>query len=184
MTRIDIVTGFLGAGKTTLINKLLGEGLGGEGTALIENEFGDVSVDDQVIEDQSIQMRTLATGCICCTLKGDFVKNLVEIVGDYHPERIIIEPTGLANLNDMLTVCAQASDLVPIDMGAVITVVNAEDLLPLLEVGGDFFTDQLAQAHFLLFSCTQLVDDETLRADIAVVRAQQPDARILAKDWS
>jgi len=184
MAKVDIITGFLGAGKTTLINKLLAEGLGGEGTALIENEFGDVSVDDHIIEDRSIQMRTLATGCICCTLKGDFVRNLIEIVEAYHPDRIIIEPTGLANLADMLKVCAQAGEQTPLEIETVITVVNAENLLPMLAIGGDFFTDQLAQAHFLLMSCTQLVDEEMLADDLAAIREQQPGARILAQDWA
>lgn len=181
---IDIVTGFLGAGKTTFINKLLSEGYGGPETALLENEFGDVAIDSDLIADNSVSVRTMATGCICCTLRGDFVTNLVDIVEQYRPRRIIVEPTGLANLADILDLCREAAKAFPLQVNAVITVASAENLMPLIMVGGDFFVDQLEQARFFLVSCSQLVDEEDLAETLECLEEHAGDGvPIMCGNW-
>lgn len=182
---VNIITGFLGAGKTTLINKLLAEGYGGSGTALLENEFGDVAIDSDLVADSNIAVRTMTTGCICCTLRGDFITNLTDIVRRYSPRRIIIEPTGLANLADILDLCYQAANTLPLRLNAVITVASAENLMPLIMVGGDFFVEQLDQARFFLVSCSQLVDDEDLEDTLACLREHaRATTPILCGDWA
>lgn len=182
---IDIVTGFLGAGKTTLINKFLAEGLGTDDTALIENEFGDVPIDDDIVEGGPIQVTTMSTGCICCTLKGDFITNITNIVETYHPSRIIIEPTGLANLADLIGIVRQVNETIPLHLNSVITVVGAENLLPLLAIGGDFFKEQLEQARFIVFSCVQMTDKDSLQDALdAVMELKQEMTPVIVQDWA
>ena len=182
---VNVITGFLGAGKTTLINKLLAEGYGNAGTALLENEFGDVAIDSDLIAGENISVRTMSTGCICCTLRGDFVKNMVDIVQTYAPTRIFVEPTGLANLADILQLVDEAAKQVPLRLNAVITVVNAETLMPTLFVGGEFFSQQIEQACFVIVSCAQLVDEEDLQEVLdAVHDIHDGEVSLLFDDWS
>ncbi len=183
MVKLDIVTGFLGAGKTTLINKLLRECWQEERPVLIENEFGDVPIDTALIADPDIQVKLLASGCICCSLKGSFVQGITQVVETYRPGRILIEPTGLADLEDVLAACAQAAEQVPLEVNSVITVVSGENLLPLLDVGGPFFRRQIQEARFALVSCAQLCTPEELQEVRDTVRALNPDCPILAEDW-
>lgn len=182
---VDIITGFLGAGKTTLINKFLAEGLGTSDTALIENEFGDVAIDDDIVDKGSIQVTTMATGCICCTLQGDFITSISQIVEQYHPKRLIIEPTGLANLADLLTTMERAGEHVALRVNSVITVASAENLIPLLTIGGDFFRQQLEQAQFIVVSCVQEADEEDLQDAVdAVMEVKREQVPVLVKDWN
>lgn len=183
MVKLDIITGFLGAGKTTLINKLLRECWQEERPVLIENEFGDVPIDTALIADPDIQIKLLASGCICCSLKGSFVQGITQVVETYHPQRILIEPTGLADLEDVLSACAQAAEQVPLEVNSVITVVNGENLLPLLDVGGPFFRRQVEHARFALVSCAQLCTSEDLREVRDKIREINPQCPILAEDW-
>ena len=183
MVKLDIITGFLGAGKTTLINKLLKECWQEERPVLIENEFGDVPIDTALIADPDIQVKLLASGCICCSLKGSFVQGITQIVETYHPKRILIEPTGLADLEEVLSACVQASEQVPLEINSVITVISGENLLPLLEVSGPFFQRQIQEARFALVSCAQLCTAEELREVWDTVRKLNPSCPILAEDW-
>ncbi len=139
MIAVDIITGFLGAGKTTLINKLLAEAYAGELPVIIENEFGNVGIDDSLIENPEIQVRLLASGCICCTLISGFVEGLAEVAEKYHPTRIIVEPTGLADPDDVLAACTEAAKRAPLAVRTLITVANADNIIPLLAVGGELF---------------------------------------------
>jgi G3E family GTPase len=184
MIAVDIITGFLGAGKTTLINKLLAEAYAGELPAIIENEFGDVGIDDSLIENPEIQVKLLASGCICCTLAGGFVEGLAEVAEKYHPTRIIVEPTGLANPADVLAACEEAAKRVPLAVRALVTVVNAENIVPLLAVGGELFHKQIAEAELIVLSCTQLLSTGEIGEATHVIRELNPLAPILEENWT
>lgn len=184
MSRLNIITGFLGAGKTTLINKLLAECWRGERPVLIENEFGDVPIDSELIDDADIQVKTLASGCICCTLKTGFVDGITEVVRRFAPERILIEPTGLADLEDVLSACREAAQSVPLTLDSIITVVSSENLLPLLAVGGEFFPRQIQEARFVLVSRSQLCSSEELSEVVSAVRNLNPGCPIMSGDWA
>jgi G3E family GTPase len=182
MVNLDIITGFLGAGKTTLINTLLAGAYAGENTIVIENEFGDVSIDDSLIEDKETQVRTLSSGCICCTLKGDFIESITEVVKHYAPERIIIEPTGLADPVDILSACELAGTAVPLRINAHITAANAKNLLPVLTVGGAVFRKQIYGANFLLLNRTKLLNPDRLTETINKIRELNPNCAIVDQD--
>lgn len=184
MVKIDIITGFLGAGKTTLINKLLEDGYSAEKPMIIENEFGEVPVDKDLISDKDVQVKLLISGCICCSLKGDFVAGIKDMVTKYAPARIIIEPTGLAELEDVLDACEDAAKLVPLEINCVITVINARNFLPLVTAGGEFFRRQVRQARFALLSCTQLYTPEETRKVKQKIHELNPRCTILDGDWS
>ena len=183
MVKLDIVAGFLGAGKTTLINKLLAECWQADRPVLIENEFGDVPIDLDLIADPEIQVKSLASGCICCSLKNNFIQGITQVVERYQPRRILIEPTGLADLEDVLAACALASEQVALEINSVITVVSAENLLPLLDVGGAFFRRQIQEARFVLISCAQLCAPEELQEAMDAVRKINPHCPILSESW-
>ncbi|MGE4353590.1 MAG: GTP-binding protein [Oscillospiraceae bacterium] len=183
MIALDIISGFLGAGKTTLINKLLAEAYIGERPVLIENEFGDVGVDDSLIENPEVQVRLLASGCICCTLISGFVQGITEVAQKYHPSRIIVEPTGLANPEAVLTACAEAAKNVPLEVKTLITVANATNVIPLLAVGGELFHQQLAGAEIIVLSCTQLLSRQELADVKLAIRELNPHSLILDQDW-
>jgi len=182
MVDLDIITGFLGAGKTTLINRLLAEAYAGENPILIENEFGDVSIDDSLIEDQKTQVRVLSSGCICCTLKGDFVDGITEVVKQYTPSRIIIEPTGLADPAEILSACEDAGRAVPLRINTFITVVNAENLLPLLAVGVGVFEKQISGANLLVLNRTELLPPDELAETLDTIKRLNPYCVIVDQD--
>lgn len=173
-TKVDIVIGFLGAGKTTLINRMLADGLESERPIVIENEFGDVSIDGDLLKDSSVSVRTLASGCICCTLKGDFLTCLQEVVEDMHPARIVIEPTGLANLPDMLGVVEGASRRLPCRLNSVTSVVDASCVAEMLEFSGDFYASQIRDARFIALTHTQGLGEAELDGAMAAIRELSP----------
>ena len=179
MVKLDVVTGFLGAGKTTLINKLLAEAYAGEKPVLIENEFGEASIDDSLIADPEVQVRLLSSGCICCTLKGDFVAGIVDVVERYAPSRIVIEPTGLADPDDIVSACSEAGKSVPVELNAFITVANAENLLPLLIIGGELFHKQISEAKLLILNRTDLTQPDELAETLDTARRLNPGCMIL-----
>ncbi len=183
MVKLDIINGFLGAGKTTLINKLLKEGLADENPVLIENEFGTVSIDHELIS-ADVEVKLLASGCICCSMKGDFISGIVSVVEKFHPGRIIIEPTGLANLEDVIAACRKAGEQVPLRINSVITVVNAHNFLALMKVGGPFFRKQAEQACFALVSCTQLYTEDTIVSAVETFRAINRTCPVLTEEWA
>lgn len=181
---VIVVTGFLGAGKTTLINKFLEDGFGVDGTVLIENEFGEIPIDGDLVAESGVNMRLLSTGCICCTLKGDFEKNMVEVVETLRPERILVEPTGLSDIDDFLGIIEELSEALPIKLGAAITVVNAQTLLPTLAIGGEFFARQIERAAFIVMSCADLVDGEQLSDTLdAVGELANDGVAVLSDPW-
>ncbi|MCL2705767.1 MAG: GTP-binding protein [Spirochaetaceae bacterium] len=182
MVDMDIITGFLGAGKTSLINKLLAEAYIGEKPVLIENEFGEVSIDDSLIEDKEVQVHTLSSGCICCTLKGDFVQGITKIMEQYAPLRIIIEPTGLADPSDVLSACEEAGKLVPVQVNAFITVVNAKNFMRILNLGIELFIKQISKANFLVLNRTTLLNPDEVTEIIGEIRRLNPNCIIVDHD--
>jgi G3E family GTPase len=184
--KIDIVSGFLGAGKTTLINKLLDEAYKGERLALLENEFGEIGIDGDLVKGSGITVKELANGCICCTLQTDFIDGLQELVETWQPERILIEPTGLAQLADILAPCRKAAESLNLEINAVFTVVNAASYTALIAVSGAFFTSQIADARLIVLSATQSipVEDMSLEEIVASLRALNPQAPIITEAWN
>jgi len=182
MVNLDIITGFLGAGKTTLINKLLAEAYIGEKPFLIENEFGEVGIDDSLIEDDEIQVRLLTSGCICCTLKGDFVDGITQVVEQYSPSRIIIEPTGLAAPSDILSACEEAGKKVPVRVNAFITLANAKNLLLILAAPIDLFKKQISDANILVLNRTKSLSPEELNKTMEAIKNLNPNCIILDQD--
>lgn len=187
--KIDIVGGFLGAGKTTFINKLLADGLACEKVALIENEFGDEAIDSEVIEAPGFDMRTLASGCICCTLKADFVTSISDIVEQVRPDRILIEPTGLAGPAELEATCSMdmiASQLsMPVRINSMMTIVDATDAAEMVDYEIPVYLAQIEQARFIVLSHTQELDSAQLaEARSAIERVAQPGVPMLETPWS
>ncbi len=182
---VNIVSGFLGAGKTTFINKLLNEGYGGEGCALIENEFGDIAIDDDLVETDTMDVRTLAQGCICCTLKVDFVLCLRSLVEDFHPTRIIIEPTGIASASQIVDMCKLANTEPPLQVESVVTIVDATEAEEMISFELPPYLRQLDEARFILLSRAQMLEKEELDKNIeAISNYCNRDVMILSCDWN
>ena len=182
MTEIHIISGFLGAGKTTFINKLLRDGAADGGTVLVENEFGDVSVDSDCIA-ADVQILEITSGCICCSLQGNFVEGLAELCARWSPRQILIEPTGMANLVDTLAAVERALERIGGKLGAVITIVSAEAFPALMRMGGNFFRQQIEAAWYILMSGTQCADDETLADCRELLREANPDVPVRFEPW-
>ena len=180
MIQLDIISGFLGAGKTTFINKLLSE-TGGAGTVLVENEFGDVSIDGDILG--GVEMLELSNGCICCSLSGNFVDGIAEIAERLQPQRILIEPTGLGNLTDVLAACEQVCERLGAEIRSAVTVVSAEALPALLMAGGDFFRRQIEDARYILMSCTQLLSGEELAECRAMLTEINGEVPVCWESW-
>jgi len=182
VVNLDIITGFLGAGKTTLINRLLAEAYIGEKPVLIENEFGKVSIDDSLIEDKEVQVRLLTSGCICCTLKGDFVEGIIQVVEQYSPSRIVIEPTGLAVPSDILSICEDAGKKVPVRVNSFLTLANAKNLLRILNAPIELFRKQISEAGILVLNRTKLLSPDELKETMDAIRILNPHCTILDQD--
>ena len=180
MTKIDIISGFLGAGKTTLIQKLIKEVYAGQKVVLVENEFGEIGIDGGFLKDSGIVVNEINSGCICCTLQGDFHTALQEVVEKYHPDHIIIEPSGVGKLSDILSV---VKDVEGLQLNSYSTVVDAKRCEIYHKNFKEFFDDQISTAACAILSRTQLVDEETLQKDIAIIRELNHDARIITTPW-
>ena len=180
MTKIDIISGFLGAGKTTLIQKLIKEVYAGKKVVLVENEFGEIGIDGGFLKDAGIVVNEINSGCICCTLQGDFRTALQEVVEKYHPDHIIIEPSGVGKLSDILAV---VKDVEGLELNSYSTVVDAKRCEIYHKNFKEFFDDQISTAACVILSRTQLVDEETLQKDIAIIRELNHDARIITTPW-
>ena len=180
MTKIDIISGFLGAGKTTLIQKLIKEVYAGKKVVLVENEFGEIGIDGGFLKDAGIVVNEINSGCICCTLQGDFRNALQEVVKKYNPDHIIIEPSGVGKLSDILAV---VKDVEGLELNSYSTVVDAKRCEIYHKNFKEFFDDQISTAACVILSRTQLVDEETLQKDIAIIRELNNDARIITTPW-
>ena len=184
MTKIDIFSGFLGAGKTTLIKKLLKEALSGEKVVLIENEFGEIGIDGGFMKEAGIEVTEMNSGCICCSLVGDFGKALRKVIDQYHPDRIRIEPSGVGKLSDVIrAVEGVEKDIPEAEMGSFVTVADAGKCRMYVKNFGEFFLNQIEYAGTILLSRTQGMSQEKLEAVVALLREHNAKARIITTPW-
>ena len=180
MTRIDIFSGFLGAGKTTLIRKLIAEGYQNEKLVLIENEFGEIAVDGAFLQDAGVQITEMNSGCICCTLVGDFTKALGQVMSDYAPDRILIEPSGVGKLSDVARAVERVEGA---EIGAKVTVVDAGKCKMYARNFGEFFNDQVASADLIVLSRTDTANDAKTLAAVELLKGINPEARLITTPW-
>ncbi|MBO5789250.1 MAG: GTP-binding protein, partial [Clostridia bacterium] len=178
MTKIDIFSGFLGAGKTTLIKKLIEEVYQGEKLVLIENEFGEIGIDGGFLQDAGVAITEMNSGCICCSLVGDFSRALGQVVEEYHPDRILIEPSGVGKLSDVLG-AVQRADIEGAEISALVTVVDAKKCKMYTKNFGEFFCDQIKVARTVIFSHTDTASPAKVEEALALVRAENPTALIV-----
>ena len=184
MTKIDIFSGFLGAGKTTLIKKLLAEALSGEKVVLIENEFGEIGIDGGFMKEAGIEVTEMNSGCICCSLVGDFGVALRKVIDQYHPDRILIEPSGVGKLSDVIrAVEGVEKDIPEAEMGSFVTVADAMKCRMYVKNFGEFFLNQIEYAGTILLSRTQKMSQEKLQAAIDLLREHNDKARIITTPW-
>ena len=184
MTKIDIVSGFLGAGKTTLIKKLLAEAFQGEKLVLIENEFGEISIDGGFLKDSGVQISEMSSGCICCSLVGDFNKALKEVHEKFQPDRILIEPSGVGKLSDVIVAVENTVKDVPdMKLNSFVTVADATKVKVYMKNFGEFYNNQIESAGTIILSRTQKLNQEKLEAAVALLREKNPDAAILTTPW-
>lgn len=184
MTKIDIVSGFLGAGKTTLIKKLLSEAFPGEKLVLIENEFGEISIDGGFLKDSGVQISEMSSGCICCSLVGDFNKSLKEVHEQFHPDRILIEPSGVGKLSDVIVAVENTVKDVPdMKLNSFVTVADATKVKVYMKNFGEFYNNQIESAGTIILSRTQKLTQEKLEAAVALLREKNPGAAILTTPW-
>ena len=183
MTKIDIFSGFLGAGKTTLIKKLLDESFRGQKVVLIENEFGEIGIDGGFLKEAGVQITEMNSGCICCSLVGDFGEALKKVVTEYQPDRVLIEPSGVGKLSDVVRAVEQAGEKVPMELGSAVTVVNAEKCKLYLKNFGEFFLDQLEHAGTVILSRTGEMPQEKLEKVVAILREHNQEAAFITTPW-
>ena len=184
MTKIDIVSGFLGAGKTTLIKKLLAEAFPGEKLVLIENEFGEISIDGGFLKDSGVQISEMSSGCICCSLVGDFNKALKDVHEQFHPDRILIEPSGVGKLSDVIVAVENTVKDVPdMKLNSFVTVADATKVKIYMKNFGEFYNNQIESAGTIILSRTQRLSQEKLKAAVALLREKNPNAAILTTPW-
>lgn len=181
--KIDIISGFLGAGKTTLIKKICAEAYAGQNIVVIENEFGKVNIDGLVLSDNGIIVREMTAGCICCSLSGDFITAIMAVITEFNPEKIIIEPTGIAKLSDILTSCKNFRDNDVLEINTVITVVDVKRLQLSLSFSGEFFCDQIKATRTVILSKTVGVAEELIQEAIAQIREINNTVTIINLDW-
>ena len=180
MTKIDIISGFLGSGKTTLIRKLLNETLKNEKVVLIENEFGEIDVDSDFLKDTSIEIKSINAGCICCSLQGDFEEALKKVIETYNPDRIIIEPSGVGKLSDVTKAVKTVEEA---KINALCTIVDARKCKIYAKNFKEFFNDQIKAATCIIMSKTQTISEEKLKEAYAIIKEINPEARIMTTAW-
>ena len=184
MTKIDIVSGFLGAGKTTLIKKMVKEAYQGEKLVLIENEFGEISIDGGFLKDAGIQISEMSSGCICCSLVGDFGKALREVKEQFQPDRILIEPSGVGKLSDVIVAVENTvADIPDMRLNSFVTVADAGKVKVYMKNFGEFYNNQIESAGTIILSRTQKLTQEKLEAAVALLREKNPPAAILTTPW-
>ncbi len=184
MTKIDIISGFLGAGKTTLIKKLLAEAFPGEKLVLIENEFGEISIDGGFLKESGVQISEMSSGCICCSLVGDFHQALKDVQEQFHPDRILIEPSGVGKLSDVIVAVENtAADVPELKLNSFVTVADAAKVRVYMKNFGEFYNNQIESAGTIILSRTQKLSQEKLEAAVGMLREKNADAAILTTPW-
>lgn len=183
-TKIDIFSGFLGAGKTTLIKKLIQEAFGGEKLVLIENEFGEIGIDGGFMREAGIQVNELNSGCICCSLVGDFREALKKVVETYHPDRILIEPSGVGKLSDVTRAVEGVAETLPVTLNSFVTVADVNKVKMYMKNFGEFYDDQVSHASCLILSRTGNADEAKVAKAVALLQEKNPTATIVTTDWS
>ena len=184
MTIIDIYSGFLGAGKTTFMKKMVEEAYKGEKVVIVENEFGEIGIDSGFLKDTGITVSEINGGCVCCTLVGDFTKNLHQVIETYHPDRILVEPSGVAKLSDvMVSVMDVAKEFPEVELGALVTVINALKARKQMKAFGEFFIDQIEHATTIVLSRTQKADQEMLEYCTEEIQEHNPKATVITTPW-
>ena len=179
MTKIDIISGFLGAGKTTFIKKLLEEAIAGEQVVLIENEFGEIGIDGGFLKDSGIEIREMNSGCICCSLVGDFGRSLEEVLTKYQPDRVIIEPSGVGKLSDVMKAVRDVAANLDVALNSAVTVVDASKCKMYMKNFGEFFNNQVAYAGTIILSRTDVADVKKVDAAVKMLREANPKAVIV-----
>ena len=184
MTKIDIFSGFLGAGKTTLIKKLIAEAYSGEKLVLIENEFGEINIDGGFLKESGIEISEMSAGCICCSLVGDFNKALKEVVAQFHPDRILIEPSGVGKLSDVIVAVQRTVDECPeLKLNSYVTVADASKVKVYMKNFGEFYNNQIEAAGTIILSRTQKMTQEKLETAVSMLREKNADAAIITTPW-
>ena len=183
MTNIDIFSGFLGAGKTTLIKKLIKESFAGQKVVLIENEFGEIGIDGGFLKESGIQINELNAGCICCSLVGDFRAALQQVVEQYHPDRIVIEPSGVGKLSDVTRAVEGVAEHLDVKLNSFVTVADVNKVKMYMKNFGEFYDDQISHASCILLSRTQTASEEKIAAAVAMLREKNPTATIVTTAW-
>ena len=183
MTKIDIFSGFLGAGKTTLIKKLIKEAFAGQQVVLIENEFGEIGIDGGFLKESGIQINELNAGCICCSLVGDFRTALQQVVEQYHPDRIVIEPSGVGKLSDVTRAVEGVAEHLDVQLNSFVTVADVNKVKMYMKNFGEFYDDQISHASCIILSRTQNATEEKIAAAVAMLREKNPTATIVTTAW-
>ena len=183
MTKIDIISGFLGAGKTTFIKKMLEEVFSGEKEVLVENEYGEVGIDGGFLKDSGIEIKELNSGCICCSLVGDFNRSLNEVIETYHPDRILIEPSGVGKLSDVMSSVKDMEKNHDVKLNALVTVANAMKATKQMKAFGEFFNNQIENATTVVLSRTQNMKEEKLELCVKEIQKLNPKAAIITTPW-
>ena len=184
VTKIDIFSGFLGAGKTTLIKKLIKEAFQGEKIVLIENEFGEIGIDGGFMREAGIQVNELNSGCICCSLVGDFREALKKVVETYHPDRILIEPSGVGKLSDVTRAVEGVGETLPVSLNSFVTVADVNKVKMYMKNFGEFYDDQISHASCIILSRTGSADEKKAAAAVALIQEKNPTATIVTTDWN
>ena len=184
VTKIDIFSGFLGAGKTTLIKKLIKEAFQGEKIVLIENEFGEIGIDGGFMREAGIQVNELNSGCICCSLVGDFREALKKVVETYHPDRILIEPSGVGKLSDVTRAVEGVGETLPVSLNSFVTVADVNKVKMYMKNFGEFYDDQISHASCIILSHTGSADEKKVAAAVALIQEKNPTATIVTTDWN
>ncbi len=183
-TKIDIFSGFLGAGKTTLIKKLIQEAFAGEKLVLIENEFGEIGIDGGFMREAGVQVNELNSGCICCSLVGDFREALKQVVDTYHPDRILIEPSGVGKLSDVTRAVEGVAETLPVELNSFVTVADVNKVKLYMKNFGEFYDDQVSHASCIILSRTGSASEEKIAKAVALLSEKNPTATIVTTDWT